>query len=231
MSKEVEVYTNLERFFHMHMMHLMTFLVISGLPILSDSFDIIAYMVGVPISALTHDQNVMAAGFSFLRSVHYISAFIMTILLVPFLLTMVRKFFRLNLWPDRWGLVATVDGFKQMYKHYIKQEHATFGKMNIGQKMFAWTVIFCMIAIIVSGYILIFRDSFSTDVASCARGVHAVAFVVIGVFLIIHMYLATHPANKSAYKAMFKTGKMDVDTIKDHHGLYYDKLKKEGKVE
>ena len=71
--------------------------------------------------------------------------------------------------------------------------------------------------------------------AAYARGAHGISFVVLALFLMIHIYLSTHPANKTAYDAMFKDGEMkdgemDEDFIKDHHGIYYDKLKKEGKV-
>jgi len=230
MSKKIIVYSNLERFFHMHMVHLIAFLTISGLPVLSDAFSFIAYGVGIPVAALSNNQDILAAGFSFLRFIHYISAFLMTLLAVPFVFVMLRKFFKLSMWPDRWGVQATLDGFKQMWKFYILQEHATFGKMNVGQKLFAWTVVGCMVALTISGYMLIFRETFSVEVASYARAIHAVSFIVMGIFLIIHIYLATHPANKEAYDAMFKSGTMDEDFIKDHHGIYYDKLKKEKKV-
>ena len=230
MSKKIIVYSNLERFFHMHMVHLIAFLTISGLPVLSDVFSFIAYGVGIPVAALSNNQDILAAGFSLLRFIHYISAFLLTLLAVPFVLAMLRKFSKLSMWPDKWGVQATLDGFKQMWNFYILQEHATFGKMNTGQKVFTWIVVVCMLALAVSGYMLIFREAFSVEVASYARAIHAMSFILMGIALIIHIYLATHPANKASYDAMFKSGTMDEDFIKDHHGIYYDKLKKAKKV-
>ncbi len=230
MSKKITVYSNVERFFHNHLLHFIFFLTISGLPILSHTFDFIAYGVGIPVAVLTNNQEVLSAGMSFLRFIHYASAFILTLLSIPFTFLMLRKFTKLSMFPDKWGIKATIDGFKEMWKFYINQDHASFGKMNIGQKLFAQSVVICMLVITISGYVLIFRDSFSVELASYARGAHAISFIVLGLLLIIHIYLATHPVNKNAYKAMFKTGELDEEFIKDHHSIYYEKLKKEGKV-
>jgi len=230
MGKKITVYSNMERFFHSHLVHFVSFLTISGLPVLSHKFDFIAYGAGIPVAALTNNQDILSAGMSFMRFIHYTSAFLLTLMAIPFLFMMLRKFTKLSMWPDKWGLKATIDGTKEMWKFYIKQEHATFGKMNTGQKFFAQGVVLCMLVITVSGYMLVFRDAFSVEIAAYARGAHAISFVFLGLLLMIHIYLATHPTNKASYKAMFKTGEMDEDFIKDHHGIYYEKLKEEGKV-
>ena len=156
MGKRVVVYSNLERFFHMHLMHLVIFLTITGLPMLSTSFSFIAYIAGIPVAALTSSQDVLAAGMSLMRFIHYTSAFILTLLAIPFCFMMLRKFTKLSMWPDKWGVKATIDGFKEMWNFYIKQDHARFGKMNIGQKLFAQFVVICMLTLTISGYILVF---------------------------------------------------------------------------
>lgn len=230
MSKKITVYGNMERFFHSHLVHFVSFLTISGLPVLSHKFDFIAYGAGIPVAALTNNQDVLSAGMSFMRFIHYTSAFLLTLMAIPFLFIMLTKLTKLSIWPDRWGFRAIIDGIGDMWKFYIKQEHVSFGKMNIGQKAFAQLTVICMFILTISGYMLIFRDSFSIEIAAYARGAHAISFVILAIALIVHIYFAVHPTNKNSYKAMFKTGEMDVDFIKDHHGIYYDKLKEEGKV-
>lgn len=230
MGKQIVVYSNMERFFHSHLVHFVSFMIISGLPVLSDKFHFIAYGAGIPVAALMGNPDPLVAGMSFMRFIHYTSAFLLTLMAIPFTFMMLRKFTKLSMWPDKWGIKATIDGTMEMWKFYINQEHVRFGKMNTGQKFFAQGVVIFMIVLTISGYMLIFRDSFSIEVAAYARGAHAIAFVFLSILLLIHIYLAVHPTNKNSYKAMFKTGEMDEDFIKDHHGIYYDKLKKEGKV-
>jgi len=231
MNNKVVVYSNMERWFHSHLVHFIAFLTISGLPVLSDKFHFIAYGVGLPVAYFSGSNDALSAGMTVLRFIHYASAFLLTLMAIPFTILMLKKITKWSMWPDRWGIGAIAEGLREMYRFYIKQEeNVKFGKMNIGQKAFAQSVVLCMIVITVSGYMLIFRDSFSVEVASYARGAHAISFIILGVLLMIHIYFAVHPTNKNSYKAMFKTGEMDVDFIKHHHGIYYEKLKKEGKV-
>jgi len=229
MSKTIQAYSSLEMWFHKHMIHFVAFLTISGLPILSDSFRFIAYGIGYPINYFAGDmqsEHILASGISFLRVIHWSSGFLLTLIMIPFIFSMLKKVKTLSIWPDKWGREAMIDGVVQMKKNYIDLEHAEFGKMNIGQKASAWVIVVCMTIIVLSGYALILRGAFSPEFTSLARGAHAISFIVLGVTLIMHIYFATHPANKAAYKAMFKTGEMDEEYVKSHHGLWYKKLKK-----
>lgn len=228
-AKTVLAYSSLEMWFHKHMIHFVAFLSISGLPILSDKFQFIAYGLGYPVNFFTGDMNtehILASGISFLRVIHWASAFALTGIMVPFVISMLRKVLTLSIWPDRWGAVAIIDGVGEMKKNYIDLEHAEFGKMNTGQKASAWVITVCMITIVVSGYMLVFRSTLTHDFISLARGAHAISYIILAVTLIVHIYFATHPANRAAYKAMFKTGEMDEDYVKEHHALWYRKLQK-----
>ncbi|MEA2111571.1 MAG: cytochrome b/b6 domain-containing protein [Campylobacterota bacterium] len=229
MSKKIQAYSSLEMAFHKHMIHFVVFLTISGLPILSDSFSFIAYGVGYPINWFSGDmqeETIIASGITFLRLVHWSSGFLLTLFAIPFTIAMLSKVKRLSIWPDYWGKEAVIDGMVQMKKNYIDLEHAKFGKMNIGQKASAWVMVLAMALLIISGYGLIFRDYISEDVAVLARSAHAISFIVLTCTLIFHIYFATHPANKEAYKAMFKTGEMDEEYVKSHHSIWYEKLMK-----
>ena len=228
-NKKVVAYSSLEMWFHKHMIHFVAFLTLSGLPILSDKFQFIAYAVGYPINYLSGNMNsehILASGISFLRVIHWASAFIFTGMMIPFIISMFRKFFTLSIWPDRWGIAAIFKGVGEMKKNYIDLEPAEFGKMNTGQKASAWVIVVAMSVIVISGYMLVFRSALTQDLATIARGAHAISFVVLMIVLIVHIYFATHPANKAAYDAMFKTGQMDEEYVKSHHPLWYKKLKK-----
>ena len=232
-KKTIRAYSSLEMWFHKHLIHFMAFLTITGLPILSDSFRFIAYGVGYPINFFAggmESERIVATGITFLRAIHWSSGFLLTFMAIPFVISMLTKIPTWSAWPDRWGVAAIIDGIMQMKKNYIDQEHATFGKMNIGQKASAWLIVACVIALGISGFMMVFRPYISADLASYARAIHALSFIVLGIVLIMHIYFSTHPANKEAYKAMMKTGEMDEDYVKSHHGIWYKKLKKEGKV-
>lgn len=229
MSAKIQVYSPMQTWFHNHMLHLVIYLTITGLPILSDSFSWIAYLVGVPVSWFTGaatSGEIVAAGIQLLRLVHWISAALLTLMAIPFCFSMLCCIKSWNIWPDRWGVGAINDGIKEMYKCYIKLEHAEFGKFNIGQKASAWVMILSLLILAASGYVLMFRGAFSPEAAAMARMLHALFFVILGVTLIMHVYFATHPINRAAYKAMFKTGEMDLDYVKQHHPLWLKKMKK-----
>ena len=102
--------------------------------------------------------------------------------------------------------------------------HARFGKFNSGQKLFAWTMIAAITAITASGFVLMFRDLFSQGVQELSRFVHAAGFVVIGVFLVVHLYLSLLPMNRQALNAMFGDGSLPMDYVKSHHRIWYEKL-------
>lgn len=226
-NNKVLAYTSLERWFHKTMLICVTLLTVSGLPILSDYFHFIAYTMGYPMNYFAGDMNsthILASGMTFLRVIHWGTAFLLTAAMIPFVISMLRKIVTWSIWPDVWGAKAAVDGVVEMKKNYIDLEHGEFGKMNTGQKASAWVITFSMIVIIISGYMLVFRSALTHDFISIARGAHAISFIMLGVTLIVHIYFATHPANKAAFEAMFKTGEMDEEYVKQHHSLWYRKL-------
>jgi formate dehydrogenase gamma subunit len=129
--------------------------------------------------------------------------------------------------PTPNGLVLDLlffDGIKGLFVNYVALGHARFGKFNVGQKLFAWTMIAAITAITASGFVLMFRDFFSQGTQEFCRLMHAASFVVIGVFLIVHLYLSLMPMNRQALSAMFGDGSLPVDYVKSHHSIWYEKL-------
>jgi formate dehydrogenase subunit gamma len=120
--------------------------------------------------------------------------------------------------------VAFFDGIKGLWVNYISLGHVRIGKFNVGQKLFAWTMIVAITAITASGFVLMFRDLFSQGTQEFCRFVHAASFVVIGVFLIVHLYLSLLPMNRQSLNAMFEDGRLPIDYVKSHHPIWYEKL-------
>ncbi len=118
-----------------------------------------------------------------------------------------------------------------MWTNYISFGHVRIGKYNVGQKLFAWTMIVTISAITLSGLILMFRGHFSEGVQEFSRFVHAASFVIISVFLIVHLYLALLPMNRQALSAMFGDGTMPVDYVRSHHPIWYEDLTRQKRLD
>ena len=69
-----------------------------------------------------------------------------------------------------------------------------------------------------------FRDQFSRGAQEFSRFVHAASFVVIGVMLLLHIYLALSPLNRPLFHAMFGDGGLPLDHVREHHPIWYENL-------
>ena len=229
-------FTRLQRSFHNHLLHFMIFFIITGLPLLSTKFSFIGSFFAIPYdfigtvytdlstSGLTDNER-LAAGLQVARIIHRLTALLFLIMATPFVIVHLIKIKDWAIWPeDSWSPVAFLDGIKGLVTNYILLGHARFGKFNVGQKMFAWTMIVTITAITVSGFVLMFRGQFSQGTQELCRFVHAASFVVIGIFLIIHLYLSLIPMNRQALNAMFGDGSLPMEYIKSHHAIWYEKL-------
>jgi len=235
-AENISAFTRLERSFHKHLLHFMVFFIITGLPILSTNFSFLGSIFAIPYdfigsvytdlstSGLTDNER-LAVGLQVARVIHRITALFFLILAIPFVVIQLAQIRSWQIWPeDSWGPVAFFDGIKGLWVNYVSLGHVRIGKFNVGQKMLAWTMIVCITAITVSGFVLMFRDLFSQEIQEFCRFVHAASFVVIGVFLIVHVYLATLAMNRQALTAMFGDGNLPVDYVKSHHPIWYEKL-------
>lgn len=235
-QETVIAFTRLQRSFHNHLLHFMVFFIITGLPLLSTSFSFLGSLFAIPYdfigsvytdlstSGLTDNER-LAAGLQVARIIHRLTALLFLIMAIPFVAVQLAHIRNWAIWPeDRWSLSAFFDGIKGLWVNYISLGHARFGKFNVGQKLFAWTMIVAITAITASGFVLMFRDLFSQGTQEFCRFVHAASFVVIGVFLIVHLYLSLLPMNRQALNAMFGDGILPIDYVKSHHQIWYEKL-------
>ena len=235
-EETIIAFTRLQRSFHNHLLHFMVFFIITGLPLLSTSFSFLGSLFAIPYdfigsvytdlstSGLTDNER-LAAGLQVARIIHRITALFFVIMAIPFVAVQLAHIRKWAIWPeDSWSPVAFFDGIKGLWVNYISFGHARFGKFNVGQKLFAWTMIVAITTITASGFVLMFRDLFSQGIQEFCRFVHAASFVVIGVFLIVHLYLSLLPMNRQALNAMFGDGRLPIDYVKSHHQIWYEKL-------
>ena len=143
----------------------------------------------------------------------------------PYVVVQLIKIRKWAIWPvDSWSPAAFFEGIKGLWVNYVAFGHVRIGQFNAGQKLFAWAMIAALTAITASGFVLMFRDLFSQGIQEFCRFVHAASFVVIGVFLIVHLYLSLLPMNRQALNAMFGDGRLPIDYVKSHHPIWYEKL-------
>ena len=235
-SESIIAFTRLQRSFHNHLLHFMVIFIITGLPLLYTSFSFLGSFFAIPYdfigsvytdlstSGLTDNER-LAAGLQVARVIHRITALFFIIMAIPFVAVHLMNIRSWAIWPeDSWSPMALFDGIRGLWINYVSLGHARFGKFNVGQKLFAWTMIAAITAITASGFVLMFRDLFSQGIQEFCRFVHAASFVVIGVFLIVHLYLSLLPMNRQALNAMFGDGVLPIDYVKSHHPIWYEKL-------
>jgi formate dehydrogenase subunit gamma len=94
-SESIIAFTRLQRSFHNHLLHLMVFFIITGLPLLSTSFSFLGSLFAIPYdfignvytdlstSGLTDNERI-AAGLQVARIIHRLTALFFLIMAIPF---------------------------------------------------------------------------------------------------------------------------------------------------
>ena len=225
-NKEIQLFTNIQMWYHKHIVHFIIFLILTGLPFVSPYFHWIAYAVGVPIATVSGSSEVMTLGLQVCRIVHRIVAGLWILTTIPMLFVMLPKIGKWDITPHRREGQGWIDyikeGLADTKRVYIDWQYPKFmGKYNLFQILAAWTVIFVCILMVASGIILWFRTEFSPELVAFVRVAHFAGFVVMILFLIIHIYFAVHPVNRAGFKAMFRTGTdSESHASKKHPGLF-----------
>jgi len=110
---------------------------------------------------------------------------------------------------------------------FIKSKHAPAGRFNAGEKMVFWFALGAGLAVIVSGYTLLF-PFYLTNIAGmhAAHVVHAVVAVLFVAVILAHIYIGTL-GTEGAFEAM-GTGDVDLNWAREHHDLWLrDELAKQ----
>lgn len=109
-------------------------------------------------------------------------------------------------------------------------QHASAGRMNGGEKVWFWFIVTAGSAVCITGLILDFpglgQDRGTMQVANL---IHA----VVGMFWIAlafgHIYIGT-AGTEGAFEGM-ATGYVDEEWAREHHDLWLEELKREGRIE
>jgi formate dehydrogenase subunit gamma len=104
---------------------------------------------------------------------------------------------------------------------FVGTKHPPAGRFNAGEKLVFWFALGSGLAVIVSGYLLLF-PFYVTDIfgMQIAQGVHAVVAVLFVAVIIAHIYIGTL-GMEGAFEAM-GTGYVDLNWAKEHHGLWLE---------
>jgi formate dehydrogenase subunit gamma len=114
---------------------------------------------------------------------------------------------------------------------FIKSRHAHAGRFNAGEKAIFWFALLAGIAVIVTGFLLLF-PFYGTTIAGMqtAQVVHAIIAVLFIAVILAHIYIGTL-GMEGAFEAM-GTGEVDRNWAKEHHDLWYEeKLAQEPSVD
>jgi formate dehydrogenase subunit gamma len=114
---------------------------------------------------------------------------------------------------------------------FIKSKHAPAGRFNAGEKLVFWLALAAGVAVIVSGYLLLF-PFYLTNIAGMqlAQVAHAVVALLFVAVILAHIYIGTL-GMEGAFEAM-GTGEVDLNWAREHHDLWLkDQLAKEQSFE
>lgn len=223
---EITLFTNMQIWYHKHIIHYMIFFILTGLPLVSPYFHWLAYAVGVPVAAFSGAADITSTGLQVCRIAHRVIAVLWIATSIPIIFAMLPKIHRWGITPRRreeqsWGGYIS-EGLADTKRVYIDWQYPEYmGKYNLLQIVAAWAVIFICLAMLASGLVLWLRLWFDGGLVSVMRVIHLAGFMAMIVFLMFHVYFAVHPVNRAGYEAMFRTGKDSVAHAKKKHpGLF-----------
>ncbi len=100
--------------------------------------------------------------------------------------------------------------------------HAPAWKFNAGQKLLYWLVILASVAMMISGFMLMFPFYGGLNVGNMelAEVFHGVVGVLFVALMIAHIYLGTI-GMEGAFAAM-SDGNVDLNWAKEHHSLWVE---------
>jgi formate dehydrogenase subunit gamma len=139
------------------------------------------------------------------------------------LATIVTLFFKDNI-PDKVDLQWLRQG-----GGFIKSKHAHARRFNAGEKAVYWGALLAGIAVIVSGFVLLF-PFYGTNIfgMQIAQVVHAIVAVLFIALILGHIYIGTL-GMEGAFEAM-GTGEVDLNWAKEHHDLWLQEKLAEDRV-
>ncbi|HIC89191.1 MAG TPA: formate dehydrogenase subunit gamma, partial [Anaerolineae bacterium] len=96
------------------------------------------------------------------------------------------------------------------------------GRFNAGQKVYFWTVVVGGITLLITGLILMFKESLPTDLVFLAVVIHDLAAFTSVAGVLSHVYLGTG-ANPGTLEAIF-TGRVTKLWARRHHPEWFEEI-------
>jgi formate dehydrogenase subunit gamma len=111
---------------------------------------------------------------------------------------------------------------------FIKNKHPPAGRFNAGEKMVFWLALAAGIAVIASGFLLLF-PFYVTNIfgMQIAQGIHAVIALLFIALILAHIYIGT-VGMEGAFEAMGQ-GTVDLNWAKEHHSLWLEQAARAGR--
>jgi formate dehydrogenase subunit gamma len=104
---------------------------------------------------------------------------------------------------------------------FLKSKHPPAGRFNAGEKMVFWLALAAGIAVIASGFLLMF-PFYVTNIfgMQIAQGIHAIIALLFIALILGHIYIGT-VGMEGAFEAMGQ-GTVDLNWAKEHHSLWLE---------
>jgi formate dehydrogenase subunit gamma len=111
---------------------------------------------------------------------------------------------------------------------FVNSKHPPAGRFNAGEKMVFWLALAGGVAVIVSGFLLLF-PFYVTNIfgMQIAQGVHAVIALLFIALILAHIYIGTI-GMEGAFEAMGE-GTVDLNWAKEHHSLWLEPAARAGR--
>ncbi len=203
----IKATSGFERFVHWCLALSCLLLIITGMGMMYHSLDFIGGMMG---------------GMGNLKTVHNWTGVFFGVALL-FAIVMWFREAGIPSFPEDGKWIACAGGYLW---HVDKDKMPQVGKYNPGQKLFFLVVAVFGIIMVISGYIMWFPLDFSTGTVRTMFVLHALGFVIILAFFIVHLYLATIGVPGSA-SAMF-TGWVSRAWAKTNHPKWLREMEEKG---
>ena len=87
-NEKITLFSNMQMWYHKHIIHFMMIFIITGLPLISHTFSWVAYIIGVPVSVFYSNVEPIYVGIQVCRVIHRITAVLWIVTSIPFVLTM-----------------------------------------------------------------------------------------------------------------------------------------------
>lgn len=229
MSRQIEAFSETQIWAHKHLIHFTAALLLTGFMLTYPQLlGWLAYVLAAPVELVGKALGLSIAGYSAYSLGLQVARIIHRLAGIGLVFVALVVFFR-EIWhPGKWYIWpegGLGEAIRNMVRFYIHKEPARFSKYNLGQKLWAWAVIIGVPLMAVTGFILWFKSLFPLGVVEAAHMIHLVGAILAALGLMVHVYAALGiPEHWPAVRAMFRTGTLPEEYVKEHHPAWYEKI-------